>query len=99
MPRLPEEDSTTVETPGTSFPALMACSIIDLAARSLMEPPGLKRSHLAYTWNRAGGNRRSRATSGVPPIVATMSGSRVRVARTARAAPSEARTVIPAPFC
>ncbi len=75
MPRLPEEDSTTVETPGTNCPVDRACSIIERAARSLMEPPGLNRSHLPWTRKRSGGNSRSRATSGVAPIVATMSGA------------------------
>ena len=45
MPVLPEVGSTIVP-PALSAPEASAASTIDSAMRSLIEPPGLARSHL-----------------------------------------------------
>src|SRR3954469_10623495 len=44
-PRLPDEDSTRIES-GVSAPSRSAASTISVAALSLMEPAKLKPSHL-----------------------------------------------------
>src|SRR5690606_18808777 len=68
-PRLPELDSTTVP-PGARRPLSRASRTIASAGRSLVLPPGLTDSSLARISTPESGKRRSRRTSGVPPIAA-----------------------------
>src|SRR5881396_3531053 len=68
MPVLPEVGSTMVP-PGFKRPRDSASSIIAKAMRSLIEPPGLARSHLTHTSCVVPKSRLMR-TCGVLPMVA-----------------------------
>ena len=76
MPVLPEVGSRMVQ-PGVSRPSASAAAIIASAARSLIEPVGLRSSSLAQS-RTAGvavpvqrGDSRGRPTSGVSPTAST----------------------------
>src|SRR4051794_3229359 len=75
VPVLPEVGSTIVP-PGRSSPSRSAASIIAIAARSLIEPPGLRASTLATICGVSPAPRRDRRTSGVSPM-ASMIESRI----------------------
>src|SRR5690606_39371013 len=66
MPVLPLVGSRMVQ-PGVSRPSFSACSTIQSAGRSLMEPVGLRSSSLAQTRTSAEGERRGSPTIGVRP--------------------------------
>src|SRR5690349_11569110 len=66
MPVLPLVGSRIVQ-PGRSRPSFSAASTILRAARSLMEPVGLRSSSLAQTRTSGDGDNRGRPTRGVPP--------------------------------
>ena len=65
---------STITPPGFSRPARSAASIIGSAIRSFTEPPGFMCSSLATSRGRTSVASRSRATSGVRPTAAVMSG-------------------------
>src|SRR6202165_2769055 len=77
MPVLPDVESISVFS-GVSAPRLSPSSIIDSAARSLTEPPGLNHSAFAYTSTLGNSlsNMRMRK-SGVLPISLVISAARV----------------------
>ena len=66
MPVLPEVGSRIVQ-PGRSSPSFSASSIIASAARSLIDPVGLRSSSLAQSRTSGVGDSRGSPTSGVPP--------------------------------
>src|SRR5881398_1206746 len=66
MPVLPLVGSRIV-VPGRSSPSFSACSTIRSAARSLMDPVGLRSSSFAHRRTSADGDNRGSPTSGVPP--------------------------------
>src|SRR5688572_19998078 len=70
MPVLPLVGSRIV-APGCSAPSFSAASIILIAARSLMEPVGLRSSSLAHSRTSADGDSDGSPTSGVPPSDST----------------------------
>ena len=63
---LPEVGSTIVP-PGSSFPSRSAASIIVIAIRSLIEPPGFRNSSFASTVAASSGTTFWSRTSGVLP--------------------------------
>src|SRR3712207_3727059 len=65
--------------PGLRRPSRSAASIMRSATRSLIEPPGLKTSTFATSWQRRSGSSRVRRTIGVWPTV-----SRIESTITAR---------------
>src|SRR4051794_9167206 len=67
VPVLPEVGSTIVP-PGRNRPSRSAASIIATATRSLIEPPGLRYSTLATSWDVRPAPKRDSRTSGVQPI-------------------------------
>jgi hypothetical protein len=77
VPVLPDVGSTMVP-PGRSRPSRSAASIIAIAARSLIEPPGLSASTLATSWGTSPAPRRESRTSGVPPMASRIE-SRIAV--------------------
>src|SRR3954464_5789625 len=80
IPVLPLVGSRIV-SPGLSFPSFSALSIIEMAARSLIDPVGLWSSSLAQSRTSGVGDRLGRPTRGVPP----------------RGAPSEAKRAMGSP--
>src|SRR4051795_3425264 len=66
MPVLPLVGSRIVQ-PGRSSPSFSACSTIARAARSLIDPVGLRSSSLAQSRTSGDGESRGSPTSGVPP--------------------------------
>jgi hypothetical protein len=70
-PVLPDVGSTIVP-PGRSRPAFSAASIIEIAIRSLTDPPGFADSSFATRF--PGGWIRESLISGVPPTAASTSG-------------------------
>ena len=62
--------------PGCSSPSFSADSIIAIAARSLMEPVGLRSSSLAHSRTSADGDSDGSPTSGVPPRESTSEAKR-----------------------
>ena len=66
MPVLPDVGSMIV-APGDSNPSFSAASIMKRAARSLIEPVGLRSSSLAHRRTSADGDSLGRPTSGVCP--------------------------------
>src|SRR3954451_21497932 len=75
MPVLPLVGSRMVE-PACSRPSFSAASIIEIAARSLMEPVGLWSSSLAHSRTSGVGDRFGRPTRGVPPRESTREAKR-----------------------
>src|SRR3954470_21209006 len=75
IPVLPLVGSRIV-SPGLSFPSFSALSIIEMAARSLMDPVGLWSSSLAQSRTSAVGDRLGRPTRGVPPRESTSEAKR-----------------------
>ena len=61
------EVGSTIVPPGFSFPSRSAASIIVIAIRSLIEPPGLRNSSLARTVAAPSGTTFWSRTSGVLP--------------------------------
>ena len=70
MPVLPEVGSMMVP-PSSRAPRATASSIMESAARSLMDPAGLPLSIFTYTWV-PGGHILFRRTRGVSPMVSVM---------------------------
>src|SRR6476661_4483293 len=70
IPVLPLVGSRIV-LPGRSFPSFSAASIIEIAARSLMDPVGLWSSSLAHSRTSGDGDSDGNPTSGVPPSEST----------------------------
>ena len=68
VPVLPEVGSMIVP-PGRRRPSRSAASIMRIATRSLIEPPGLKTSSFATIWGFRPAPMRDSRTSGVSPIV------------------------------
>ena len=68
VPVLPEVGSMIVP-PGRRRPSCSAASIMRMATRSLIEPPGLKTSSFATIWGFRPAPMRDSRTSGVSPIV------------------------------
>src|SRR3954470_1649572 len=75
MPVLPLVGSRMVE-PACSRPSFSAASIIEIAARSLMEPVGLWSSSLAHSRTSGVGERFGSPTRGVPPRESTREAKR-----------------------
>src|SRR3954447_139112 len=75
IPVLPLVGSRIV-SPGLSFPSFSALSIIEIAARSLMDPVGLWSSSLAHSRTSGVGDRLGRPTRGVPPRESTSEAKR-----------------------
>src|SRR3954447_13748868 len=75
MPVLPLVGSRIV-APGWSFPSFSAASIIEMAARSLIEPVGLWSSSLAHSRTSAVGDSDGSPTSGVLPSESTSEAKR-----------------------
>src|SRR4051812_10418670 len=75
MPVLPLVGSRMV-APGCSEPSFSAASIIAMAARSLMDPVGLRSSSLAHSRTSEVGDRFGSPTSGVPPRESTREAKR-----------------------
>src|SRR3954451_7008039 len=75
MPVLPLVGSRIV-APGWSFPSFSAASIIEMAARSLIEPVGLWSSSLAHSRTSAVGDSDGRPTRGVLPSESTSEAKR-----------------------
>src|SRR3954462_1818465 len=75
IPVLPLVGSRMV-SPGLSFPSFSAVSIIEIAARSLMDPVGLWSSSLAHSRTSGVGDRLGSPTSGVPPRESTREAKR-----------------------
>src|SRR4051794_22253910 len=76
MPVLPLVGSRIVE-PGCSDPSFSAASIIAIAARSLIEPVGLRSSSLAHSRTSGDGDSRGSPTSGVPPSESSSESNRI----------------------
>src|SRR3954471_17448077 len=75
IPVLPLVGSRIV-SPGLSFPSFSALSIIEIAARSLMDPVGLWSSSLAQSRTSGVGDRLGSPTRGVPPRESTSEAKR-----------------------
>src|SRR5919206_4147435 len=75
MPVLPLVGSRMV-SPGCSVPSFSAASIIEMAARSLIEPVGLWSSSLAHSRRSGVGDSRGNPTSGVLPRESTSEAKR-----------------------
>src|SRR5829696_1774478 len=75
MPVLPLVGSRMV-APGCSEPSFSAASIIEMAARSLMDPVGLWSSSLAHSRTSGDGDSDGSPTSGVPPSESTSEAKR-----------------------
>src|ERR687886_1947555 len=75
MPVLPLVGSRIV-SPGLSLPSFSALSIIEIAARSLMDPVGLWSSSLAQSRTSGVGDRLGSPTRGVPPRESTSEAKR-----------------------
>src|ERR671920_320705 len=76
IPVLPLVGSRIV-APGVSVPSFSAASIIEIAARSLIDPVGLWSSSLAHSRTSEVGDRLGSPTSGVPPRESTRELKRV----------------------
>src|SRR4051795_8467264 len=76
MPVLPLVGSRIVQ-PGRRVPSFSACWIIASAARSLIEPVGLRSSSFAQRRTSGLGDSVGRPTSGVPPTEARRSSYRM----------------------
>src|SRR5918992_3236907 len=63
-------------SPGLSLPSFSAASIIEMAARSLMDPVGLWSSSLAHSRTSGVGDRLGSPTSGVLPSESTREAKR-----------------------
>ena len=70
IPVLPLVGSTKTLRPGAISPRASAASIMFIAARSLIEPPGLEASNFTYTVAPTSSLSRSSLISGVSPMVA-----------------------------
>src|SRR3954454_16521855 len=75
IPVLPLVGSRMV-SPGWSFPSFSAASIIEMAARSLIDPVGLWSSSLAHSRTSGVGDSDGSPTSGVPPRESTREAKR-----------------------
>src|SRR3954453_10850968 len=75
MPVFPLVGSRIV-SPGLSSPSFSAASIIEIAARSLIEPVGLWSSSLAQSRTSGVGDRLGSPTRGVPPRESTSEANR-----------------------
>src|SRR5918995_1146083 len=75
MPVLPLVGSRIV-APGCSDPSFSAASIMAIAARSLIEPVGLRSSSLAHNRTSGLGDSDGSPTSGVPPSESTREAKR-----------------------
>src|SRR3954452_15726076 len=73
IPVLPLVGSRIV-SPGLSFPSFSALSIIEIAARSLMDPVGLWSSSLAQSRTSGVGDRLGSPTRGLAPEEAAKRG-------------------------
>src|SRR3712207_5297918 len=63
-------------SPGLSLPSFSAASIIEMAARSLIDPVGLWSSSLAHSRTSGVGDMLGSPTSGVPPSESTREAKR-----------------------
>src|SRR5215217_4137054 len=63
-------------SPALSFPSFSAASIIEMAARSLIEPVGLWSSSLAHSRTSGDGDSDGSPTRGVPPRESTREAKR-----------------------
>src|SRR5580765_7202676 len=70
IPVLPLVGSMTVQ-PGRNRPSASAAATMASAARSLIEPVGLRSSSLAQTRTSGVGDSRGSPISGVPPTAST----------------------------
>src|SRR3954471_18684961 len=80
MPVVPLVGSRIVQ-PACSFPSFSAASIIEMAARSLIEPVGLWSSSLAHSRTSDVGDSDGSPTSGVLPSESTSEAERAMAAR------------------
>jgi hypothetical protein len=70
IPVLPDVGSRIVQ-PGRSRPSFSASTSIRSAARSLIDPVGLRSSSLAHSRTSADGDNRGNPTSGVSPMASS----------------------------
>src|SRR6478752_3782917 len=80
MPVLPLVGSITVQ-PGFSRPSASAAATIANAARSLIDPVGLRSSSFAHRRTSGAGDNRGNPTRGVPPTASTSESNRAISAR------------------
>src|SRR4028118_2130049 len=77
IPVFPEVGSRIVQC-GRSRPCFSASTTIANAARSLMDPVGLRSSSLAQSRTSGEGDRRGSPTSGVPPMESSSESNLIR---------------------